>query len=229
MTHWGTLSLRHYLSANSDLPVPLKRRLRSTVAALTGEKAGSPRSAGRTQTTDLAELRQRVKAAGERLGEAAEEDRKRSERLSSLLSVVEEGFARSQQEIKRSNEDLARANDEIQQLRTMLQTPLAEGEDTGVREASAMSPAIAEEVVEDNESPSAEDGEEKEPLELTQMVTEERAVVDVNADQGQSAEKDRATLQQNNIKRIARTLREEQEHDGRHQKQRWRRFFGGAD
>ncbi len=136
--------MRHYLSANSDLPVPLKRRLRSTVAALTGEKAGSPRSAGRTQTTDLAELRQRVKAAGERLGEAAEEDRKRSERLSSLLSVVEEGFARSQQEIKRSNEDLARANDEIQQLRTMLQTPLAEGEDPGVREASAMSPAIAE-------------------------------------------------------------------------------------
>ncbi len=202
---------------------------KKTIAALTDEKAGSPRSAGRTQTTDLAELRQRVKAAGERLGEAAEEDRKRSERLSRLLGVVEEGFARSQQEIKRSNEDLARANDEIQQLRTMLQTPLAEGEDTGVREASAMSPAIAEEVVEDNESPSAEDGEEKEPLELTQMVTEERAVVDVNADQGQSAEKDRATLQQNNIKRIARTLREEQEHDGRHQKQRWRRFFGGAD
>ena len=143
--------------------------------------------------------------------------------------MVEEGFARSQQEIKRSNEDLARANDEIQQLRAMLQTPLAEGEDTGVREASAMSPAIAEEVVEDNESPGTEDGEEKQPLDLTQMVTEERAVVDVNADQGQSAEKDRATLQQNNIKRIARTLREEQEHDGRQQKQRWRRFFGGAD
>ena len=230
MTHWGTLSLRHYLSANSDLPVPLKRRLRSTVAALTGEKAGSPRSAGRTQTTDLAELRQRVKAAGERLGEAAEEDRKRSERLSSLLSVVEEGFARSQQEIKRSNEDLARANDEIQQLRTMLQTPLAEGEDTGVREASAMSPAIAEEVVEDNESPSAEDGEEKEPLDLTQMVTEEIAGVKSNAGwRRPAADKDRMEIQQDSIKRIARTLREEQEHDGRHQKQRWRRFFGGAD
>ena len=179
---------------------------------------------------ELAELRQRVKAAGERLGEAAEEDRKRSERLSRLLGVVEEGFARSQQEIKKSNEDLARANDEIQQLRTMLQTPLAEGEDTGVRETSAMSPAIAEEVVEDNESPSAEDGEEKEPLELTQMVTEEIAGVKSNAGwRRPAADKDRMEIQQDSIKRIARTLREEQEHDGRHQKQRWRRFFGGAD
>ncbi len=185
--------------------------------------------------SDLAELRQLVKPVGARFRGTAEEDRKHSERLSSLLGSVEEGFARSQREIKRSNEDLARANNEIQQLQVMLETLLAEGEDTGVREASAMSPAIAEEVVEDNESPGTEDGEEKEPLELTQMVTEEGAVVDVNADQGRCAEKDRATLQQNNIKRIARTLREEQEqeqeqeHDGRHKKQRWRRFFNGAD
>ena len=81
--------------------------------------------------TDLVELRQRVKSVGDRFIGTAEEDRKRSERLSCLLGVVEESFARSQQEIKRSNEDLACANAEIQQLRTMLQTLLAEVEDTG--------------------------------------------------------------------------------------------------
>ncbi len=82
--------------------------------------------------TDLAELRQRVKLVGEHSISTAEEDRKRSERLSRLLGAVEESFARSQQEIKRSNEDLACANedlacanDEVQQLRTMLQTLLA--------------------------------------------------------------------------------------------------------
>ena len=76
---------------------------------------------------------------------------------------------------------------------------------------------------------SSKKANQKKSLGGTRVGTEERAVVDVNADQGQSAEKDRATHQQNNIKRIARTLREEPEHDGRHQKQRWRRFFGGAD
>ena len=39
---------------------------------------------------ELAELRQRVKAAGVRFREAAEEDRKRNERLSILLGVVED-------------------------------------------------------------------------------------------------------------------------------------------
>ena len=73
-------------------------------------------SAGRTQTTDLAELRQRVKSVGARFGGAVEEDRKRSERLSSLLSVVEEGFARSQREIQRLHEELARAKEEKQQI-----------------------------------------------------------------------------------------------------------------
>ena len=41
---------------------------------------------------ELAELRQRVKAAGVRFREAAEEDRKRNERLSILLGVVEESL-----------------------------------------------------------------------------------------------------------------------------------------
>ncbi len=79
---------------------------------------------------------------------------------------------------------------------------------------------------------SSKKANQKKSLGGTRVGTEERAVVDVNANQGQSAEKDRATLQQNNIKRIARTLREEQEqkqkqeqeHDGRYKKQRWRRF-----
>ena len=238
--------------------------------------------------TELAELRQRVKSIGARFRGTAEEDRKRSKRLSSLLSLVEEGFACSQHQIQSLSEELARANDEIQQLRTMLQTLLAEGEDTGARgtgaamreledrinclveTASSISetvsrgapemtkdssatmntdeadrtatepeietePAIgpSEEVSEEaptgaegveskpvrkvesdareeGESPGTKGGEEKEPLELTQMVTEEGAVVDVNADQGHPTEKDRETAQQI-IKRVSLltgTLRE---------------------
>ena len=291
--------------------------------------------------TDLAELRQRVKLVGEHSISTAEEDRKRSERLSRLLGVVEESFARSQQEIKRSNEDLACANDEIQQLRTMLQTLLAEVEDTGasgtsgamrdledqanrlvesassisgtvssnapemtkdspatvskgkddrtaarpeietepaigpseevsehaptlaeeakdkpgheakeeaksdltiaelsnlyvaqgctaekpttlvtdeartprsklvqrvqaeidVGETSTMSPVSGEEATHEREPPGTGGGEEKELLELTQMVTENGAVVKLNTDQGHLAEKDRATLQKI-IKRV---------------------------
>ncbi len=253
---------------------------------------------------ELAELRQRVKAAGERLGEAAEEDRKRSERLVSLLKSVEEGFARSQHEIKRLNEELARSNEEKEQIQAMLQTLLAEGEDTGARgagaamreledrisrlvetassisgaassdapemkkdspatvntdeddrtaagpeidteaainpseEVSEEAPTAAEEVerkpvrkldsetretstvipfliddaAEEGGFTGAKDGEEKEPLDLTQMVTEEGTVVDVNADQAHPAEKDRTTLQKI-IKRVSLqsgTLSEEQ-------------------
>ncbi len=50
--------------------------------------------------TELADLRQRVKSVGARFRGTAEEDRTRSERLSSLLSAVEGGFARSQHETK---------------------------------------------------------------------------------------------------------------------------------
>ncbi len=87
--------------------------------------------------TELAELRQRVESVGARFRGTAEEDRKRSKRLSSLLSLVEEGFACSQHQIQSLSEDLACANDEIQQLRTMLQTLLAEVEDTGARGTGA--------------------------------------------------------------------------------------------
>ncbi len=254
--------------------------------------------------TELAELRQRVMSVGARFRGTAEEDRKRSERLSSLLSEVEEGFARSQHEIKRLNEELARAIEEKQQIQAMLQTLLAEGEDIGARETSVamrdledqinclvetvssisgptsrgapeitkdslatvntdeddrtatgpeidtepairsseevseeaqtaaeevegkpvrklkfdtreawtVTPVLTEEAAEEGESTGTEDGEEKEPLELTQMVTEEGTVVDVNADQGHPAEKDRATIQRI-IKRVSQTdtLGEEQE------------------
>ncbi len=260
--------------------------------------------------TELAELQQRVKSVGARFRGTAEEDRKRSERLVSLLKSVEEGFARSQHEIKRLNEELARSNEEKEQIQAMLQTLLAEGEDTGARgtgtamreledrinclvetassisgaassdapemtkdspatvntdeddrtaagpeiaaeaavrppegvseeaptaaeevekpvrkldsdtrETSTVIPILTDEAAEEGVFTGTKGGEETEPLELTQMVAEEGAVVDVNADQGQSAEKDRATLQQN-ITRVVRKFRGEQEHDDRHQKQR---------
>ncbi len=251
--------------------------------------------------TELAELQQRVKSVGARFRGTAEEDRKRNDRLSSLLSLVEEGFARSQHEIKRLSEDLARANEEKQQIQALLQTLLAEGEDTvasgtgtamrdledrinclvetassisgaasgdapemtkgspatvntddddraaagpeidteaairpseevseeaptaaeeveepvrkldsETRETSAVIPVLIDEAAEEGEPAGAEDGEEQEPLELTQMVTEEGAVVDVNADQDSPAEKDRATVQRifNRVNKLTGALRE---------------------
>jgi cytoskeletal protein CcmA (bactofilin family) len=57
-----------------------------------------------------------------------------------------------------------------------------------------------------------EDGDEKEPVELTQMVTQEAAVADVNANQGHTAEAGRATLQKINERiNLTGTLGEEQE------------------
>ena len=194
--------------------------------------------------TDLAELRQRVKSVGEHFIGTAEEDRKRSERVSRLLGVVEESFARSQQEIERSNEDLACANDEVQQLRTMLQALLAVVKDTGARgagtamreledqanclveAASSISGTVSSSAPEmTKDSPAtvntgeddrtaagpeidtepviepSEEVSEKASLELTQMDTEDGAVVKSNTAQGHLAEKDRATLQKI-IKRV---------------------------
>ena len=82
--------------------------------------------------TELAELRQRVEAAGESLGEAAAENQKLHERLLGLLSVVEECFAHSQHKIESLSEELARTNEEKQQLQAMLQTLLAETEGDSV-------------------------------------------------------------------------------------------------
>ncbi len=265
--------------------------------------------------TELAELRQRVMSVGARFKSTTEEDRKRSERLSRLLSAVEGGFARSQHEIKRLNAELARSNEEKEQIQAMLQDLLAEGEATGARgtgtatreledridrlietassisgaassdapemtkdspatvnideddrtaagpeietepaigpseevleeaptaaeeveskpvrkldsetrETSTAIPVLTDEAAEEGVFTEAEDGEEKEPLELTQMVAEEGNVVDLNADQGQPAEKDSAFI------RSLRMIREEQEHDGRHQKRPWRHFLDGAN
>jgi len=253
--------------------------------------------------TELAELRQRVMSVGARFKSTTEEDRKRSERLSRLLSAVEGGFARSQHEIKRLNEELARVNEEKERIQAMLQDLLAEGEDTGARgtgtatreledridrlietassisgaassdapemtrdspatvnideddrtaagpeietepaigpseevleeaptaaeevekpvrkldsetrETSTVIPVLTDEAAEESESTGAEGGEEKEPLELTQMVTEDGTIVHMNADQGNPVEKDRTTLQKI-IKRVSLqsgTLGEEQ-------------------
>jgi chromosome segregation ATPase len=251
--------------------------------------------------TELAELRQRVEAVGARFRGTTEEDRKRSERLSNLLSLIEEGVARSQHEIKRLSEELARANEEKQQLQAMLQDLLAEGEATGARETvtatreledridrlvetassisaatssdtlemtkdppatvntneddrtaagpeinteaairsseevsedaptaaeevekpvrkldsetretSAVIPVLTDEAAEEGEPAGVEDGEKQEPLELTQMVTEEGAVMDVNADQDSPDEKDHATVQRifNRVNKLTGALRE---------------------
>ncbi len=98
---------------------------------------------------------------------------------------------------------------ESQPARTFILTSKLDSES---RKASTASPVMTEETAEEDESPGAADGEEKEPLELTQMVTEDGAVVDVNADQGHPTEKDRGTAQKI-IKRVSLltgTLREEQ-------------------
>jgi len=73
-------------------------------------------------------------------------------------------------------------------------------------------PVLTDEAAEESEPAEAEGGEEQEPLELTQMVTEEGAVVDVNADQDSPDEKDRATVQRifNRVNKLTGALREEQ-------------------
>ncbi len=224
--------------------------------------------------TELAELRQRVEAAGESLGEAAAENQKLHERLLGLLSVVEECFAHSQHKIESLSEELARTNEEKQQLQAMLQTLLAETEGDSVRAIGAtrrelearinslveaassisetlgegatkstMGSAVTVNTIEDDgtavgsetgtepavrrseeilkkalavsekvEPLGTEGGEENEPLELTQMVAEGEAVVDLNTDKSQSPVADRTTVQQI-IKRVSLmtgTLREEQ-------------------
>ena len=81
--------------------------------------------------SDISELQQRVRDAGQRCGQLAEQDRQHGARLSSLLTQVEEGLARGRQEIDELKAELTRIQAENEQLKAMLQNLLAALENGG--------------------------------------------------------------------------------------------------
>ncbi len=81
--------------------------------------------------SDISELQQRVRDAGQRVGQLAEQDRQYGARLSSLLTQVEEGLAQGRQEIDELKGELTRIQAENEQLKAMLQTLLAALENGG--------------------------------------------------------------------------------------------------
>jgi hypothetical protein len=80
--------------------------------------------------TEIAELEQRTNALVARYDSRAKKDRERRERLSELLSKIEESLAGSQREMERLSAERARADEENRQLRAMLQALLVATEDT---------------------------------------------------------------------------------------------------
>jgi uncharacterized phage infection (PIP) family protein YhgE len=81
--------------------------------------------------SNISELQQRVRDAGQRVGQLSEQDRQYGARLSSLLTQVEEGLARGRQEIDEIKGELTRVQAENEQLKAMLQNLLATLENGG--------------------------------------------------------------------------------------------------
>ncbi len=66
--------------------------------------------------SEILDLKQRVEAVGAKFGRLAEQESSYGERLTDLLTAVEEGFARSQRETRKLNSDLESAQDEVKKL-----------------------------------------------------------------------------------------------------------------
>ncbi len=66
--------------------------------------------------SEIADLKQRVEAVGAKFGRIAEQESSYGERLTDLLTAVEEGFTRSQRETQKLNSDLESAHDEVKKL-----------------------------------------------------------------------------------------------------------------
>jgi len=66
--------------------------------------------------SEISDLKQRVEAVGQKFGRLAEQESSYGERLSGLLSAVEEGFARSQSDAETLRNELANAQTEIEKL-----------------------------------------------------------------------------------------------------------------
>ena len=66
--------------------------------------------------SEISDLKQRVEAVGAKFGRLAEQVSSYGERLTDLLTAVEEGFARSQKETRNLNSDLESAQDEVKKL-----------------------------------------------------------------------------------------------------------------
>ena len=66
--------------------------------------------------SEISDLKQRVEAVGAKFGRLAEQESSYGERLTDLLTAVEEGFARSQRETQKLNSDLESAQEEVKKL-----------------------------------------------------------------------------------------------------------------
>ncbi len=66
--------------------------------------------------SEISDLKQRVEAVGAKFGRLAEQESSYGERLTDLLTAVEEGFARSQRESRKLDGDLESAQDEVKKL-----------------------------------------------------------------------------------------------------------------
>jgi FtsZ-binding cell division protein ZapB len=66
--------------------------------------------------SEISDLKQRVEAVGAKFGRLAEQESSYGERLTDLLTAVEEGFTRSQRETQKLNSDLESAHDEVKKL-----------------------------------------------------------------------------------------------------------------
>ena len=66
--------------------------------------------------SEISDLKQRVEAVGAKFGRLAEQESSYGERLTDLLTAVEDGFARSQRETRELNSDLESAQDEVKKL-----------------------------------------------------------------------------------------------------------------
>jgi predicted nuclease with TOPRIM domain len=69
---------------------------------------------------DIADMKQRVATTEAKLSAAAQEGRKRNERLLDLLDAVEKNLAHKQRQISLLEEEQGRALEEVQQLRNLL-------------------------------------------------------------------------------------------------------------
>ncbi len=108
--------------------------------------------------SEIADLKQRVEAVGAKFGRLAEQESSYGERLTDLLTAVEEGFARSQRETRKLNSDLESTQDEVKKLT---------GELDAAKEETRQSNRELDGVKEEKEKLSSElDGakEEKEKL-----------------------------------------------------------------
>jgi uncharacterized phage infection (PIP) family protein YhgE len=120
--------------------------------------------------SEISDLKQRVEAVGAKFGRLAEQESSYGERLTDLLTAVEEGFTRSQRETQKLDSDLESAHDEVKKLTGELdaakeETRQRNSELDGVKEKREKLSSELDGVKEEREKLSSELGGVKEERE----------------------------------------------------------------